>query len=283
MKPATTNSSPASCSRALQKFSAGEPLPWLNQPKAAVPPRTSHLPPGHGIETLLPRRLLLPVRVGDPAVRYTAIIFAPPAGLPAWARIRCARTRFCRTFALWVGHPFLGPGRRRDLPLALVKVESRIQFGLAAQQFLKSHLVLVRPARLFLKIPQHLFSAVRAVPLLRHGLVQSAQRVFDALHGPDGILRVQLRLVDARSPDEQLRQPLVVRTGEERRPPSPAQNLKAAERAPHLQRQIVPPRQHGLRERRRSFLARALAGINPFADAQGELFSAVSVAVCNID
>src|ERR1039458_1129117 len=217
MKNVITNSSPASCFHALQKFSAGEPLPWLNQPKAVQPPKTSHLPPGHRIETLLRRRLLLPVRILDPAVRSTAIIFAPPAGLPARARSRCARTRFCRTFALRVGRPFLGPGRRRDLPLALVEIERRIQFSLAAQHLLEPRLVLERLARLLLEIPQHLFSAGRALPFIGLCLVQSAQRILDALHRPDRILGVQLRLVDPRSPDEQLRQPLVLRTREERR------------------------------------------------------------------
>src|ERR1019366_4433819 len=112
------------------------------------PPRTSHLPPGHRAETLLPRRLLLPVRIGDPALRGTAIIFVPPACFAVRARILRTWTRFCRTFAFYVGHPFLAPGRRRDLPLALVKVESRIQFGLAGQQLLEPRLMLERPARL---------------------------------------------------------------------------------------------------------------------------------------
>ena len=108
---------------------------------------------------------------------------------------------------MWV---VLAPGRRCDLPLALVEIERRIQFRLAGQQFLEPDLVLEGLPRLLLKIPQHFFSAGGALPLLRHGLVQPAQRILDALHGPDGILGVQLRFVDPRSPDEQLRQSLLV-------------------------------------------------------------------------
>ena len=55
----------------------------------------------------------------------------------------------------------LGPGRRRNLPLALVEIESRIQFGLAGQQFLEPRFVLVRPPRLLVKIPRHLLCAGR--------------------------------------------------------------------------------------------------------------------------
>src|ERR1017187_8729404 len=193
MKNVITNSSPACCFRALQNRTGGAPRRL----------KASHLPPGHRTETLLPRRLLLPVRIRDPALRYTAIIFAPPAYFAVRARIRCTRTCFCRNFALWVGHPFLGPGRRRDLPLALVKIERRIQFSLAAQQFLEPRLVLEGLARLLPEIPQHLFSAGSPLPFVHRCLVQAAQRILDALHGSDRILRIQLRLVDARSPDEQ--------------------------------------------------------------------------------
>jgi len=40
----------------------------------------------------------------------------------------------------------LGPGLRRDLPFALVEMERRIQFSLAAQQLLEPRLVLERSA-----------------------------------------------------------------------------------------------------------------------------------------
>src|ERR1019366_512250 len=109
---------------------SAHPPPFLQISDFSITPETSHLPPGHRIETLLRRRLLLPVRIGDPAVRGTAIILAPPAYFAVRAPICRTRTRFCRTFALWVGHPFLACGRRRDLPLALVKIKSRIQFSL---------------------------------------------------------------------------------------------------------------------------------------------------------
>jgi hypothetical protein len=42
---------------------------------------------------------------------------------------------------LYVDHAFLPSGRRRNLPLALVKIERRIQFDLAGQQFLKPRFV----------------------------------------------------------------------------------------------------------------------------------------------
>src|ERR1035437_4086500 len=60
-------------------------------------PKTSHLPPGHRIETLLRRRILLPVRILDPAVRSTAIILAPPAGLPGppAASVRKITVAYC--------------------------------------------------------------------------------------------------------------------------------------------------------------------------------------------
>ena len=101
--------------------------------------------------------------------------------------------------------------------------------------------MLVRPARLPGEIRQHLFGAGGALPLVYGCLVQAAQRMFDALHRPDRVLRVELRLVDAGTPDEQLRQAFFIRADEKRCPPAPAQDLEAAERAAHLQGQVVAP------------------------------------------
>jgi len=42
-----------------------------------------------------------------------------------------AGTGFRWTLAFRAGRRFVAPGRRRDLPVALVKVEGRVQLGLA--------------------------------------------------------------------------------------------------------------------------------------------------------
>src|ERR1035437_8588535 len=109
------------------------------------------------------------------------------------------------------------------------------RLGLADDKVLEVRLVLIWSARLLGKISQHLFRAGGAVALVLDGFVEAAWCVFDALHRADRVLRVQLRLVDARSPDKQLRQALLVGADQQRCPPAPAQYLEAAERAPHLQ------------------------------------------------
>src|ERR1019366_9166834 len=106
------------------------------------------------------------------------------------------------------------------------------------------------------EIPQHLFSAGGPLLFIPHGLVQTAQRILDALHRPPWFLPFEPRLVDPRSPDEQFRQPRLVGTNKQRPSPAPAQDLEAAEQAPHLQGQILAPRQNGLRQRRRATVSK---------------------------
>ncbi len=80
-----------------------------------------------------------------------------------------------------------------------------------------------------------------ALLFLLGAAIKAAQRVLDALHRPDRILRVQLRLVDPRSPDEQLRQAFFVGADQQRSPPPPAQDLETPKLTPHLQGQVVAP------------------------------------------
>jgi hypothetical protein len=65
----------------------------------------------------------------------------PPFEAPPFAPFRACRNG--NGFLIRSGISInLCAGGRRNLPLALVKIESRIQFGLADQQFLEPRLVL---------------------------------------------------------------------------------------------------------------------------------------------
>src|ERR1017187_6632321 len=121
--------------------------------------------PLRGWHRLVSRRQTVPgARAG--------LVIAPPAG--AWSGARCrANGSFIRAGIPVSFSSFLCPGLRRTLPLALIEIERRIQFGLAGQEFPEPRFVLESFTRLFLEIPQHLLSAGRAVLFVRHGLVEA--------------------------------------------------------------------------------------------------------------
>src|ERR1017187_3726548 len=86
-----------------------------------------------------------------------------------------------------------------------------------------------------------------ALLLLRGNSFQRSQRVLDALHCTDGILRVEMRGIGARGPNEYLRQPFILRI-KSRGQFTFAQDLEPAERTAYLHGGVVTPGEHGIRE-----------------------------------
>jgi hypothetical protein len=99
------------------------------------------------------------------------------------------------------------------------------------EQFLEARLVLERPVGLDLIVGQRFLEPFGLAPLILDGLVECAQRVFDALHGPDGIVGVDMRGIGSCTPDEQVRHGCsgIV----------PAENLESPETRPQPRRIIV--------------------------------------------
>src|SRR5205823_3955201 len=96
-------------------------------------------------------------------------------------------------------------------------------------------------------------------------------------------LLIKLCLVTRGSPDEHFRHVCITvavsrAEASRRRRASPAQNLETAQPTPHLQGLVIAPRQDHAGERRRRFLARALARKHAVADGHREFPAVMSVA-----
>lgn len=89
---------------------------------------------------------------------------------------------------------------RRHLALPLVEIKRSLQFILAFEQFPEPRLVLERLAELLLVIGEHFLAARKALPFIRQAFIERAERMFDALHTANRMLRIKLRAVKTRSP-----------------------------------------------------------------------------------
>jgi hypothetical protein len=84
--------------------------------------------------------------------------------------------------------------------IALIDIQLGIQFGLACEQLLEPILMFEGTVHLGLAVYKFLLGACHATLLLCHELVQTSQRMLDALNRPNRICRVQVRGIRCASP-----------------------------------------------------------------------------------
>ena len=155
--------------------------------------------------------------------------------------------------------------------VSLIEIQLRIQFGLTREQLLQSLLMFEGAVCLCLVVYKLLVCPRHATPLIRRQLIQTSQRMLDALDGPNRIRRTQVRGIRSSASDKQLRDTLVVLKEPESAASALAQNLEAAKLTAGLHRLIVSPGEDREGQSLGSFLSRSLARENTIADRHGEV------------